>query len=77
MDEREELQGTEYERKFYIYSRRKKKTVPCVISLMWNLKYVTIEPIYETDIASQMWKQTCDCQGGGGWGSRGNLMDKQ
>ena len=29
---------------------------------MWNLKYDTNEPIYETETES--WTQTCGCQGG-------------
>ena len=47
-----------------------------MISHMWNLKYDTNEPIYETETDSQTRRQTCGCQGGwvrgrdgvGGWG---------
>ena len=53
MDEREELQGSEYERKVCVSSGDSKKTIHCVTSLMWNLKFVTTEPIKETETVSQ------------------------
>ena len=39
-----------------------------MISLLWNLKYDTKEPKYETESDSQAQKTACGCQEGGGWG---------
>ena len=38
------------------------------ITYMWNLKYDTNEPIYETETESGHREQTGGCQRGGSWG---------
>ena len=38
---------------------------------MWNLKFNTNEPIYETETKSETQKTDCGCQRGGGQGRGG------
>ena len=38
---------------------------------MWNLKYDTNEPMYETETDSQTREQAGACQEGGVWGREG------
>ena len=44
---------------------QKEKDKYHMVSLMWNLKYGTNEPIYKTETDSQR-EQICCCQGEGG-----------
>ena len=38
--------------------------MPYDITYVWNLKYDTNEPIYETETNSQTERASCSCQGG-------------
>ena len=50
MDGTEELQGNEYERTEFISAVGEvKESILYDITYMWNLKYDTNEPVYETD----------------------------
>ena len=44
---------------------------------MWNLKYDTNEPKYETKTDLQTREQTCGCQGGGGGGGKDGVWGQQ
>ena len=46
---------------------KRERQIPYDINYMWDLKYDTNEPIYETKTDRHR-EQTCGCQGGGGVG---------
>ena len=53
---------------------QKEKAKYHMMSHMWNLRYGTNEPIYETETGHGYGTQTCGCQGEGGRsGMDGNL----
>ena len=47
----------------------RERQIPYDITYVWNLKYDTNEPIYETGTDSWMERTDCGCHGGGGWGT--------
>ena len=55
-------------RDHHIKWSKSERQIPYDITYVWNLKYDTNEPIYETEADSWTERTDCGCHGGG-WGT--------